>query len=307
VAEIIAATRSLWAADEALEITLEANPTDAEMRRFAALAEAGVNRLSLGVQSLDDDALAFLGRNHSAREGVRATQIARALFPNLSLDLIYARPDQASFAWTVELETAVALGADHVSPYQLTIEPGTAFAKAVGRGDWGPPDQDLAAALYQTTQDTLTGMGFLAYEVSNHARAEAYCSRHNLVYWRGEDYVGVGPGAHGRLLLGGARTATTAHAKVRDYTKRVEEAGLGWESREPLTPVQAAQERVLMGLRTIEGVGLMELEPLGFEALLPKVKALVEGGLVEVARERLYATAAGRLVLDRITTELAAA
>jgi oxygen-independent coproporphyrinogen-3 oxidase len=303
VGELIAAARSLWTADEALEVTLEANPTDAEAQRFFALADAGVNRLSLGVQSLDDQALAFLGRNHSAREGVRAAQIARAVFPHLSIDLIYARPGQTPWAWAAELEAAAALGADHLSPYQLTIEAGTAFEKAVARGDFSPPDPDQAARFYQTTQDVLEPMGFEAYEVSNHARGpEARC-RHNLIYWRGEDYLGVGPGAHGRLTLAGVRTALKAFPKVRDYIKRVEDTGLGWETRDPLTPVQAAQERLLMGLRTSEGVAFEDLAPLPLTE--DKLMELARAGLIEAAQGRLFATAPGRLVLDRITAELA--
>ena len=307
VGEIIAAARALWTADETLEVSLEANPTDAEMHLFAALAEAGVNRLSLGVQSLDNDALAFLGRNHTAAEAVRAMQVARHVFPRLSLDLIYARPEQAPWTWAAELESAVSQGADHVSPYQLTIESGTAFGQAVGRGDWAPPDQDAGARLYQTTQDVLTARGFEAYEVSNHARSPEDRCRHNLIYWRGEDYVGVGPGAHGRLVLDGARTALKAASKIRDYVKRVEDVGLGWESREALTPVETAEERLLMGLRTSEGVELAELAPLGLHAGHPKVIELAEAGLLGCDAGRLTATASGRLVLDKVTAELAGA
>ena len=305
VAELIAAARSLWSAEEALEVTLEANPTDAESQRFSALAAAGVNRLSLGVQSLDDQALAFLGRNHSAGESVRAIQIGRALFPRLSIDLIYARPGQTPWAWAAELEAAASLGADHVSPYQLTIEAGTAFERAITRGDWAAPDPDEAARFYQTTQDVLEPMGFEAYEVSNHAIAPAARCRHNLIYWRGEDYAGVGPGAHGRLTLAGVRTALKAYSKVRDYVRRVEETGLGWEVRDPLNARQAAEERLLMGLRTSEGVGLGELAPLGLGAGHPKIAELADAGFLLLAGERLCATPQGRLVLDRVTAELA--
>jgi oxygen-independent coproporphyrinogen-3 oxidase len=303
VAELIASARSLWSAEGALEVTLEANPTDAEAQRFAALAEAGVTRLSLGVQSLDDQALALLGRNHSAGEGVRAAQLARAVFPRLSIDMIYARPGQTPWAWAAELETVAMLGADHISPYQLTIEAGTAFEKAVARGDFSPPDPDEAARLYQTTQDVLGPMGFEAYEVSNHARGpEARC-RHNLIYWRGEDYVGVGPGAHGRLTLNGERIALKAFSKVRDYVRRVEETGLGWETRDALTALEAAQERLLMGLRTTEGVAFQDLAALPITE--PKLMDLAQAGLIAASGGRLYATAQGRLVLDRVTAELA--
>jgi putative oxygen-independent coproporphyrinogen III oxidase len=307
-AEIIATARALWSSPEPPEITLEANPTDAEMERFVRLADAGVNRLSLGVQSLDDEALAFLGRNHGGREAVKAMQVGRAAFPLLSIDLIYARPEQTAFAWAAELETVARVaGADHLSPYQLTIEPGTAFAKATERGDWAAPDPDLGAALYQTTQDVLGGMGFVAYEVSNHANSREACCAHNLLYWQGADYVGVGPGAHGRLTLGGARTALKAPAKVREYIKRVEETGQGWETREVLNPVQAAEERLLTGLRTIWGVDLAELAPLGLVHGHPKLAELQQAGLIDLDAQRLTATAAGRTVLDRVTTELACA
>ena len=294
---IVEAATRLWSAADHLEVTLEANPTDAEADRFRAFAAAGVNRLSLGLQSLDDSALAFLGRNHSAAEGLRAAETARAAFPRLSLDLIYARPDQTPRAWAAELAAAVALGPEHLSPYQLTIEAGTAFDRAVRRGALTPADPDLAADLYETTQEVLTGHGFEAYEVSNHARGKAARSRHNLVYWRGEDYVGVGPGAHGRLTLDGARTATTAARKVGDYIE-----GVGFE-RETLTPREAAEERLLLGLRIDDGVMFEEVAALG---LTPeRVRDLVEAGLLADDPTRLRATRAGRLVLDRLTAQLA--
>ena len=304
---IIGMAQSLWPTDGPVEVTLEANPTDAEAARFAALADAGVNRLSLGLQALDDAALVFLGRNHSAKEGVRAAAIARAAFPRLSLDLIYARPGQTRWAWAAELETATSLGAEHISPYQLTIEDGTAFGRAVRRHQWAPPDPDDAAAMFETTQEVLTARGYEAYEVSNHARGEGARSRHNLAYWRGQDYVGVGPGAHGRLTLEGARTATRAAAKPADYVQQVREHDLGWAEREALSPRQAAEERLLMGLRTLEGVALAELDPLGLAADHPKLAMLAEGGLIRLGEGRLLATAKGRLVLDRITAELATA
>ena len=305
VAELIDQAKSLWTADETLEVSLEANPTDAEVQRFSAFVAAGVNRLSLGVQSLDDPSLAFLGRNHSARDGLRALQIARAIFPRLSIDLIYARPDQSVWAWAAELETIASQGVDHISPYQLTIEPGTAFDRAVARGDFTPVDEDAGADFYQTTQDVLAARGFEGYEVSNHARGPEGRCRHNLIYWRGEDYVGAGPGAHGRLTLSGVRTALKAASKVRDYTKRVEETGLGWETREPLTAEQTAQERLLMGLRTVEGVAFEDLAALPITEA--RLMALAGEDLIRAADRRLYVTAKGRLVLDRVTAELAGA
>jgi putative oxygen-independent coproporphyrinogen III oxidase len=294
---IIAACKDLWGDAGALEITLEANPTDAEAGRFAAFAAAGVNRLSLGLQSLDDMALTGLGRNHDAAEGRRAAATAARLFPRLSVDLIYARPGQTTAAWAAELAQAVDLGAEHISPYQLTIEAGTAFDRAARRGALVPPGEDLGAALYETTQAVLETAGFEAYEVSNHARGAAARSRHNLVYWRGEDYVGVGPGAHGRLTLAGRRVATVAPRGIDAYTR------LAGSEHEPLSARDAALERLLMGLRTVEGVALAQLAPL---AIPPTTIAnLAEAGLIVAAAGRLIVTATGRPVLDRVTATLA--
>ncbi|MDR3510155.1 MAG: radical SAM family heme chaperone HemW [Caulobacteraceae bacterium] len=304
-AAIIAAARRLWTPDEDLEISLEANPTDAEAGRFAAFADAGVRRLSLGVQSLDDAALKALGRNHDAAEARRAAILAARTFPRLSIDLIYARPGQTAPAWRAELAAALAFGPEHVSPYQLTIEAGTAFDRAVGRGTLVPPDADAAAALYETTQAVLEDAGFEAYEVSNHARGPGARSRHNLAYWRGHDYVGAGPGAHGRLTLDAGRTATVAARQVRDYIASVEAAGVGFAEREALSGRDAALERLLMGLRIHEGVGFAELAPLGLSASDPRVLAFAEAGLLVPGETRLIATAAGRRVLDRLTAELA--
>jgi oxygen-independent coproporphyrinogen-3 oxidase len=302
---IVARAQALWAPAPDLEVSLEANPTDAEAGRFAAFAAAGVTRLSLGVQALDDAALAALGRNHDAAAARRAARAARAAFPRLSLDLIYARPGQTPAAWREELAMALDLGAEHVSPYQLTIEPGTAFDRAVRRGTLTPPPEDLAADLYETTQEVLQAAGFDGYEVSNHALTPAARSRHNLVYWRGWDYVGVGPGAHGRLTLGGRRTATVAAAAPSDYIARVRTAGTGLAERAPLTPREAAQERVLLGLRIDAGVPFAELAPLDLAPGHPTVRHLTSLGLLADDPAALRATRAGRLVLDRLTGELA--
>jgi oxygen-independent coproporphyrinogen-3 oxidase len=304
-AEIIALVKSLWPSDSPIEVTLEANPTDAEAGRFAAFREAGVQRLSLGVQALEDEALRFLGRNHTAAEALAALETALRVFPRVSLDLIYARPAQGLAAWRQELARVAAMGVEHVSPYQLTIEGGTAFDRAVRRGAFAPIAADLGADFYDATQEALSAQGFEAYEVSNHARGAAARSRHNLVYWRGEDYAGAGPGAHGRLTLDGVRTPTTAHARVEAYTRAVEATGLGWAAREALSPREAAEERLLMGLRTVEGVALAELTPLGLSAGAAAVAELAQAGLLDIAADRLIATPAGRLVLDRLTAELA--
>jgi oxygen-independent coproporphyrinogen-3 oxidase len=301
VARIVEAAGALFPAAPDLEVTLEANPTDAEAARFEAFAAAGVNRLSLGVQALDDGALKFLGRNHSAAEAIRATALAARAFPRLSLDLIYARPGQTPAGWAEELKAALELGPEHLSPYQLTIEPGTAFDQAVRRQAFAPADPDLAARLYETTQAVLEAAGFQAYEVSNHARGKAARSRHNLLYWRGHDYLGVGPGAHGRLTAGGVRTATETARAIPEYVRQVRETGTGRVLAEALSPLEAAEERLLMGLRTDEGVALVELQPLA----LAKLPDLEEAGFVQRADGRLFATAQGRPVLDRVVQELA--
>jgi oxygen-independent coproporphyrinogen-3 oxidase len=300
---IIAAARRLFQPAPDLEVTLEANPTDAEAARFAAFANAGVNRLSLGVQSLDDDALAFLGRNHDAAAARRAAAVAARAFPRLSIDLIYALPRQTAAAWRAALADALTLGPEHVSAYQLTLEPGTAFDRAVRRGRWAPPQDDAAGDLYETTQAVLGAAGFDAYEVSNHARGAAARSRHNLIYWRGGDYLGVGPGAHGRITTAdGARWSTLTPSPIADYIVRVEAAGCGVGQRERLSPLEAAQERLLMGLRTTEGVGLSELAALRLDGAL--IDQFRDGGMLEGTPERLIATHQGRALLDRITLEL---
>lgn len=303
VAAVIDRARALFPPRGPIEITLEANPTDAEAGRFAALADAGVNRLSMGVQALDDAALAFLGRNHSADEARRAVGVAARAFERLSIDLIYARPGQTVTSWTAELAEALDLGFEHVSPYQLTIEPTTAFGRAVARGAWTPPDEDTAAALYETTQAVLERTGFEAYEVSNHARGVAARSAHNLHVWRGGDYVGVGPGAHGRLTLEGRRTATVAHRGIRDYIAGVE-ASAPWAEREALDPRGAAEERVLLGLRTVEGVPPADLAALGRTVDGDPLAGLIEDGFLEIKAGRVIATAIGRPVLDGVLKAL---
>jgi putative oxygen-independent coproporphyrinogen III oxidase len=307
VGDLVALARRLWPSDGPVEVSLEANPTDAEAARFAAFADAGVQRLSLGLQALDDAALAFLGRNHDAAAGRRAAQAAARAFPRLSLDLIYALPAQTEAAWASTLEEAVGIGAEHISPYQLTIEAGTPFDRAVRRARFAPLDEDPAARLYGTTQTVLERLGFEAYEVSNHARGEAARSRHNLIYWRGEDYAGAGPGAHGRLTTPEGRLATEAAAKNSDYIGLVDQTGVGWAASETLDPETAAEERIVMGLRTYEGVTWDELATLGLGPANPVVADLSASGLINVDSEGLRPTRAGRLVLDRVTAELVTA
>jgi len=302
VAAVLDRIHALFPANGPVEITLEANPTDAEAAHFAALARAGVNRLSLGVQSLDDAALRFLGRNHSAAEARRAIALAGAAFDRLSIDMIYARPDQSVADWTAELQTAIGLGFEHVSPYQLTIEPTTAFGRAAARGDWMAPDEDLAAALYETTQAVLEAAGFEAYEVSNHARGSAARSAHNIHVWRGGDYLGVGPGAHGRLTLDGVRTATVARRRIADYVEGVA-AGTPWSDREGMDAAEAAEERVLLGLRTVEGAPMRAFELL---RVVGKVASLAEDGFLIVVNRRVVASPRGRPLLDGVLKVLLA-
>jgi putative oxygen-independent coproporphyrinogen III oxidase len=305
VAEIIAVAGALWPADEPVEITLEANPADAA--GFSALAAAGVNRLSLGVQSLDDAALAFLGRDHDAAQARSALNAAQAAFNRVSIDLIYARPDQTPAAWSRELTEAASLGPEHISPYQLTIEPGTAFGRAAARGRIPQIDQDLGLALYEATQSVLGEAGYDAYEVSNHARGEAARARHNLAVWRGGDYLGVGPGAHGRRTADGARVATVTASKVADYVARVGATGVGVVSEDRLSQREAAEERLLMGLRTSEGVAWRDVAVLGLGPRRSLIIELASQGWLTVGATALLATSRGRPVLDHLTMKLAQA
>ena len=310
VAAVIERAARHWAFDGDAEITLEANPTSAEAANFAGYRAAGVNRLSLGVQSLDDTALAFLGRGHDASEARAALETARAVFPRLSCDLIYARPGQSVAAWRHELAEALAFGTEHLSLYQLTLEPGTPFHARAARGELAVPADDDAAALFDATRETLAAAGLPAYEVSNHARAGAE-SRHNLTYWRAGDYVGVGPGAHGRLTNHGATTATRQRRAPEAWLTAVEARGHGTTERTAVEPAARAAEVLMMGLRLAEGVPLARVEAssgLAFDAVVPadRLAPLVEGGLLECDGERLGATAAGLRVLDSVLAALLA-
>lgn len=303
VARIVETAKALLPPAGPIEITLEANPTDAEADRFAALAQAGVNRLSLGVQAFDDAALAFLGRNHSAGEARRAIDLAARAFGRLSIDLIYARPGQTTDAWAAELAEALSMGFEHVSPYQLTIEAATAFGRAFERGALVPPDEDLSAALYETTQAVLTDAGFDAYEVSNHARGVAARSAHNIHVWRGGGYIGVGPGAHGRLTLDDRRTATVAHRRIADYVAGVA-AAAPWSEHEAMDDASTAEEIILLGLRTVEGAALSTFAALGLSPDRAPVSDLIEDGFLIRQGDRLAATARGRPVLDAVLKTL---
>ncbi len=308
VEAVIGAARAAWAFSNDIEITMEANPTSAEAGRFRGYRAAGVNRLSLGVQALNDRDLARLGRLHSAEEAIAAFGIARDTFERVSLDLIYARQGQGPEAWEAELRTALRLvpgdGTGHLSLYQLTIEEGTAFGDRFAAGKLRDlPDEDRAADLWDLTQRLTEEAGLPAYEVSNHA-GPGEASRHNLVYWRGGDWVGVGPGAHGRLTLGGLRTRIETERAPGKWLRMVERDGSGESVREVLSAVEAAEERLMMGLRLSEGVELGRLGALA--GLAGRVASLEELGLVEVAEGRLRATAAGRPVLNAVLRELLA-
>ncbi len=304
---IEAATRHFPPLD-GLEITLEANPTSVEAARLAGYREAGVNRLSLGVQALDEPALRFLGRQHSADDARAALEQARALFPRLSFDLIYARPGQTLAEWRAELERALAIAADHLSLYQLTIEPGTTFEAQYRAGRFTLPDEEEAAALYDLTVERAAASGLAAYEVSNFAQPGAE-SRHNLAYWTYGDYAGIGPGAHGRLSLGERLVATRRHRAPEPWAERVERAGHGSTEEETLSPRTRAREMLLMGLRLAGGVDLARLArrtELAFEACVDPVilRAALDEGYLVLEAERLSATAAGRRRLDALLPRL---
>ena len=304
VAALIGAAREHWEQADDLEITLEANPNSVEAARFADLAAAGVNRLSLGLQSFDDASLAFLGRAHSAREGLDALAIAQDHFPRVSFDLIYALPGDTEASWSASLDRALALGTGHLSLYQLTIEPGTRFAALEAAGKLKLLDSDRAATLYELTAERTAAAGVPPYEISNHARTGEE-SRHNLTYWRYGDYAGVGPGAHGRRL--GQRTER--HRKPENFLSGLARNGHGIAEEQLLTASQAADEALVMGLRLAEGIDAAALaERFGVAAIVdwPAVYRLTQSGHVTRAGTRIAATAAGRLVLNRVLAEIAA-
>jgi putative oxygen-independent coproporphyrinogen III oxidase len=293
-----------WPLASDAEITLEANPTSVEAQRFRDFRAAGVNRASLGVQALDPAALAFLGRGHSVDEALAAVELARASFPRFSFDLIYARPGQDAAQWNAELQRALALAGDHLSLYQLTIEPGTAFHTAHARGDFALPDDDRAGALYELTQARLADAGLSAYEISNHARPGGE-SRHNLVYWRYGDYVGIGPGAHGRLTLDGVKLATRQLRAPERWLAAVERRGEGTEERSAISETERLEEMLMMGLRLNESVPRARFrrecaaEP---EAVLDtaRLARLVEGGFLILDEAGLRATTEGRQRLNAV-------
>jgi putative oxygen-independent coproporphyrinogen III oxidase len=310
VAALIERIAARWGFAPEAEITLEANPTSVEASRFRDLRQAGVNRVSLGVQALNDRDLAFLGRGHSVAEARHAVELARKHFPRFSFDLIYARPGQETASWRAELAEALAMAGDHLSLYQLTIEPGTAFAPAHARGDFELPDDEQAGELYEATQETLGAAGLPAYEISNHARPGQEC-RHNLAYWRSQDYAGIGPGAHGRLCAGPGRFAARQFRAPETWLEAVEKHGHGTEEIRRLSPAERRAELLMMGLRLAEGIsaacflaatGRSFEDDLGHDRLAP----LIEGGFLALDQSALIATPAGRQRLNAVLGRLLA-
>jgi putative oxygen-independent coproporphyrinogen III oxidase len=307
IAGVLNSIARQWRVADDAEITLEANPTSVEAERFRGYRSAGVNRVSLGVQALDDRALAELGRLHSAREALDAVGVARGVFDRYSFDLIYARPGQTPDAWAGELARALAHAGEHLSLYQLTIEPDTPFAALHAAGKLKTPDEDGARALYDVTQEVCAAHGLPAYEISNHARPGAEC-RHNLVYWRGHEYAGIGPGAHGRLDIDGERHATATEKRPEAWLMRVEARGDGIVTDDILTRDEISDEFLLMGLRLAEGIDVDRYAALSGRPLDPaRVASLREHGLVEMTPSgRLRVTLPGFPVLDAVVADLAA-
>ena len=296
-----------WTVAKDVEVTLEANPTSVEATRFKGYRAAGVTRVSLGVQALDDASLKSLGRLHTAREALDAVAIARTAFDRYSFDLIYARPDQTPQHWADELKLAISEAAEHLSLYQLTIEPETPFFGLHAAGKLQIPDETVARALYDVTQDVCAREGLPSYEISNHARAGAEC-KHNLVYWRGQEYAGVGPGAHARLDIDGVRHAIATEKRPETWLMRVEAQGHGVISDELLNSEERADEYLLMGLRLAEGIDPKRYQALSGRTLDPRRIAILtdEGAIVVDADGRLRVTAEGFPVLDAVVADLAA-
>ena len=307
VEAILDAIARHWPIASDVEVTLEANPNSVEASHFRSYRLAGVNRVSIGLQALDDTALRELGRLHSVREALDAVAVARSIFDRYSFDLIYARPGQTQEAWASELRRALSEAGEHLSLYQLTIEEGTPFYLLHSSGKLTTPDENAARALYDITQALCADAGLPAYEVSNHARPGSEC-RHNLIYWRGHEYAGIGPGAHGRLGIDGRRHATAAEREPQAWLRRVQEHGHGLISDEALTQEEIGDEFLLMGLRLTEGVDPLRFAQLSGRPLdSRRIKLLRDQGAVELTpRGRLRATKAGFPVLDAVVADLAA-
>jgi len=305
VGAIIDAATRLWPAADGIEITLEANPASAEAARFADYRAAGVNRLSLGVQALDDADLKFLGRLHDLAEAKAALAMAMKTFDRVSLDLIYALPGQTVESWKAELAEALAFGTEHLSLYQLTIEPQTPFAIRHKKGAFKVPDDDRAAELFEATQELTAAAGLPAYEVSNHARPGAEC-RHNLIYWRYGDYVGIGPGAHGRIEVCGKRIATACERLPERWLEKVMREGHGFAETSEISIQDAARENLLMSLRLAEGLDVEAYRARWGTALDPnRIAVLADEGLLTLESNRARATPHGLLVLNAVIAMLA--
>lgn len=308
VAALLEKAKSLFPMSENLEVTLEANPSTVESERFKAFSQAGVNRLSIGIQSFEDQALSFLGRRHSAKEAVKALEVAADCFPRYSFDLIYARPQQTPKAWKEELREALRYAKGHLSLYQLTIEPQTAFAARLARGEEMTLKEDLAADLYEITETLMNEAGLPAYEVSNYAQLGEE-SRHNLLYWNFGDYIGIGPGAHGRISQGNTKWATSRYKVPEAWLKAIEKEGHGLEITEPLSPLERLQELTLMGLRLTRGLEIKRIqEETGLkveEAYPPQTLFLLEKeGLLQRTSTHLIPTFEGRLRLNGLISAL---
>jgi putative oxygen-independent coproporphyrinogen III oxidase len=307
VGAVLDAIARHWSVAPDAEVTLEANPTSVEAARFRGYRAAGINRVSLGVQALDDRVLGELGRLHTADEAIKAVHIARSVFERYSFDLIYARPQQAPAEWANELTRALDEAGEHLSLYQLTIEAETPFATLHAAGKLKIPDDDMARALYDTTQEICAAHGLPAYEISNHARPGAEC-RHNLVYWRAHEYAGVGPGAHGRLDIDGDRHATATEKRPEAWLTRVEDGGHGLITDDVLTREEMGDEFLLMGLRLAEGIDPLRYTAVAGRSLdAARIETLRENGLVETtAAGRLRVSLPGFPVLDAVVADLAA-
>jgi putative oxygen-independent coproporphyrinogen III oxidase len=307
VGAVLDAIAQHWSVAPDAEVTLEANPTSVEAARFRGYRAAGINRVSLGVQALDDRVLGELGRLHTADEAIKAVHIARSVFERYSFDLIYARPQQTPAEWANELTRALDEAGEHLSLYQLTIEPETPFATLHAAGKLIIPDDDMARALYDTTQEICAARGLPAYEISNHARPGAEC-RHNLVYWRAHEYAGIGPGAHGRLDIDGDRHATATEKRPEAWLTRVEDSGHGLIADDVLTREEMADEFLLMGLRLAEGIDPLRYTAVAGRSLdAARIETLRENGLVETtATGRLRVSLPGFPVLDAVVADLAA-
>lgn len=305
VSEILAAARDAFVFANDIEVTLEANPSSSDVRRFDEFRSAGVNRASVGVQAFDDEALRLLGRTHSVIDAVNAVRDAASIFPRCSFDLIYARQHQSLNSWSEELRRALDLGTTHMSLYQLTVEPDTVFGDRYARGQLrGLPDENLSADMYALTQEVTAHHGLSAYEVSNHAAPGEEC-RHNLIYWHSEDWIGIGPGAHGRMTIGNRRHATVHHSSPTQWLDAVTAGGTGEEARTRLAAEEVVEERLFMGLRLTDGIALDDLGKFFSETARRNTLAeMIDSGHLRLSDGRIQVSASGRMVLNAVLRRL---